>query len=164
MTKFARTKWPTAGHHRGVASAVSLLAFVLPVFAASERPPTLWYDRPANYWEEALPVGHGSIGAMIYGGVLRDHIQLNEGTIWPNGSVSGSRARSGIAVDLTCAKGALTNATVLASVDGACTVRSKTPLTAAGSRSRPDGGGYLLTLRLPKGESYSLVPDQDAAP
>jgi alpha-L-fucosidase 2 len=43
---------------------------------------TLWYDRPANYWEEALPVGNGRIGAMVHGGVLRDHIQLNEETIW----------------------------------------------------------------------------------
>lgn len=43
---------------------------------------TLWYDRPAQYWEEALPVGNGRIGAMIYGGVDHDHIQLNEETIW----------------------------------------------------------------------------------
>ena len=42
----------------------------------------LWYDRPAQYWEEALPVGNGRIGAMVYGGVHRDHIQLNEETIW----------------------------------------------------------------------------------
>ena len=42
----------------------------------------LWYDRAAQYWEEALPVGNGRIGAMVYGGVHRDHIQLNEETIW----------------------------------------------------------------------------------
>lgn len=42
----------------------------------------VWYDRPAVYWEEALPVGNGRIGAMVYGGVLREHIQLNEETIW----------------------------------------------------------------------------------
>ena len=42
----------------------------------------LWYDRPAQYWEAALPVGNGRIGAMVYGGVQRDHIQLNEETIW----------------------------------------------------------------------------------
>ena len=42
----------------------------------------LWYDRPAQYWEEALPVGNGRIGAMVYGGVQRDQIQLNEETIW----------------------------------------------------------------------------------
>jgi alpha-L-fucosidase 2 len=43
---------------------------------------TLWYDRPAQYWEEALPVGNGRIGAMIYGNVEHEHIQLNEETIW----------------------------------------------------------------------------------
>lgn len=42
----------------------------------------LWYDRPAQYWEEALPVGNGRIGAMVHGGVQREHIQLNEQTIW----------------------------------------------------------------------------------
>ncbi len=42
----------------------------------------LWYDRPAQYWEEALPVGNGRIGAMVFGGVHREHIQLNEETIW----------------------------------------------------------------------------------
>ena len=56
--------------------------------SAAPNPPspadrlTLWYDRPAQYWEEALPVGNGRIGAMIYGGVDHDHIQLNEETIW----------------------------------------------------------------------------------
>jgi alpha-L-fucosidase 2 len=39
---------------------------------------TLWYDRLAQYWGEALPVGNGRIGAMVYGGLQRDHIQLNE--------------------------------------------------------------------------------------
>lgn len=48
----------------------------------TESRTTLWYDRPANYWEEALPVGNGRIGAMVFGGVLREHIQLNEETIW----------------------------------------------------------------------------------
>jgi alpha-L-fucosidase 2 len=42
----------------------------------------LWYQFPARIWEEALPVGNGRIGAMIYGGLHREHIQLNEETIW----------------------------------------------------------------------------------
>ncbi len=53
--------------------------------ATPPSPPNLlqlWYDRPAAYWEEALPVGNGRIGAMVYGGVHREHIQLNEETIW----------------------------------------------------------------------------------
>lgn len=59
-----------------------LIAAALLDHVAAGSTPTLWYDRPAKYWEEALPVGNGRIGAMIYGGVLRDHIQLNEETIW----------------------------------------------------------------------------------
>jgi len=53
--------------------------------AAPEPPPgkwNLWYERPAQYWEEALPVGNGRIGAMVYGNVRLDQIQLNENTIW----------------------------------------------------------------------------------
>jgi alpha-L-fucosidase 2 len=43
---------------------------------------TLWYKQPASRWEEALPVGNGRIGAMIYGGVAREQIALNEDTLW----------------------------------------------------------------------------------
>ena len=43
---------------------------------------TLWYRRPANVWNEALPVGNGRLGAMVFGGVHRERIQLNEETLW----------------------------------------------------------------------------------
>ncbi len=42
----------------------------------------LWYDKPANGWTEALPVGNGRLGAMVYGGNLTDTIQFNEETLW----------------------------------------------------------------------------------
>ncbi len=42
----------------------------------------LWYTQPAAIWEEALPIGNGRIGAMIYGGVAEEHIQFNEETLW----------------------------------------------------------------------------------
>ena len=42
----------------------------------------LWYRQPAQTWEEALPVGNGRIGAMVFGDVVREHLQLNEVTIW----------------------------------------------------------------------------------
>jgi alpha-L-fucosidase 2 len=42
----------------------------------------LWYDKPASGWTEALPVGNGRLGAMIYGGMLTDTIQFNEETLW----------------------------------------------------------------------------------
>ena len=42
----------------------------------------LWYRQPAKEWNEALPVGNGRIGAMIYGGVYSDTIQFNEESLW----------------------------------------------------------------------------------
>ncbi|MGW9687054.1 glycoside hydrolase family 95 protein [Flagellimonas sp. 2504JD1-5] len=42
----------------------------------------LWYKRPAASWNEALPVGNGSLGAMVFGGIQKERIQLNEETIW----------------------------------------------------------------------------------
>lgn len=42
----------------------------------------LWYDRPAQYWHEALPIGNGRMGGMVYGGTPEEIIQLNEDSIW----------------------------------------------------------------------------------
>ena len=42
----------------------------------------LWYDEPAAEWTEALPVGNGRIGAMVYGGTENETIQFNEETLW----------------------------------------------------------------------------------
>jgi alpha-L-fucosidase 2 len=45
----------------------------------------LWYAKPAVEWTEALPVGNSRLGAMVFGGVERDHLQLNEETLWSGG-------------------------------------------------------------------------------
>ena len=42
----------------------------------------LWYTRPAKVWTEALPLGNGRIGAMVYGGAEDMRIQMNEDTLW----------------------------------------------------------------------------------
>jgi len=42
----------------------------------------LWYNKPAARWEEALPIGNGRFGAMIYGNALNENIQMNEDTFW----------------------------------------------------------------------------------
>ncbi len=43
----------------------------------------LWYQAPARSWEkEALPIGNGSLGGMVFGGIEREHIQFNEDTLW----------------------------------------------------------------------------------
>lgn len=50
-----------------------------PVLDSKNR---LWYNRPAKYWEEALPLGNGRLGAMVSGSVAVDTLQLNEDTFW----------------------------------------------------------------------------------
>ncbi len=45
-------------------------------------PLELWYDKPATQWVEALPIGNGHIGAMVFGGIPDEHIQFNESTLW----------------------------------------------------------------------------------
>jgi len=58
-----------------------MLFLLCPKFSKAQNP-ELWYKRPAVTWEEALPIGNGHIGAMIYGGTGREHIQFNEETLW----------------------------------------------------------------------------------
>lgn len=50
--------------------------------AQSNDPLKLWYDRPAKVWEEALPLGNGKTGAMVYGRINRERIALNDNTLW----------------------------------------------------------------------------------
>lgn len=45
----------------------------------------LWYEQPAKEWVEALPLGNGQIGAMVFGGIENELIQLNEVTLWSGG-------------------------------------------------------------------------------
>jgi len=42
----------------------------------------LWYDSPASVWEEALPVGNGRLGAMVFGKYGEERLQLHEETYW----------------------------------------------------------------------------------
>ncbi len=45
----------------------------------------LWYRQPAAAWTEALPVGNGRLGAMVFGGTQSEIIRLNEDTVWTGG-------------------------------------------------------------------------------
>lgn len=66
-----------------------LLLAIVPTAAAEEATPdpalVLWYDEPAEEWEQALPVGNGRLGAMVYGRVGSESIQLNEDSLWSGG-------------------------------------------------------------------------------
>ncbi|MDP4209003.1 MAG: glycoside hydrolase family 95 protein [Bacteroidota bacterium] len=52
----------------------------------------LWYNRPATIWEEALPLGNGKTGAMVFGGVVTERYQLNDITLWSGAPVDGNNA------------------------------------------------------------------------
>lgn len=70
---------------------LSLLIIISPLVSEGQTPTynsissnkvELWYTSPATEWLEALPIGNGRLGAMIYGGVLHEQIQLNEESLW----------------------------------------------------------------------------------
>lgn len=48
----------------------------------------LWYAKPAAHWNEALPVGNGRMGAMVFGGVTNERVQFNEQTLWTGTNTS----------------------------------------------------------------------------
>jgi len=56
-------------------------------FVKAQQNLKLWYNKPATVWTEALPVGNGRLGAMIFGGVNEELVQLNEATLWSGGPV-----------------------------------------------------------------------------
>jgi alpha-L-fucosidase 2 len=58
------------------------ILFLLTVKITIAQDLKLWYKQPAVKWTEALPIGNGRIGAMIFGGIENDRIQFNEETLW----------------------------------------------------------------------------------
>jgi alpha-L-fucosidase 2 len=64
-----------------------LITALLPCSSFAQQNDKLWYRQPATKWTEALPVGNGRLGAMIFGGVQHELLQLNEGSLWTGGPV-----------------------------------------------------------------------------
>jgi alpha-L-fucosidase 2 len=64
-----------------------LLIQVAQTIAQDSKSLTLWYNKPATQWVEALPIGNGHIGAMVFGGVEDELLQLNESTLYSGGPV-----------------------------------------------------------------------------
>jgi len=64
-----------------------IVALVLAAATAAAAPTSLelWYRQPAADWHEALPVGNGALGAMVFGGTVQETIQLNHDAIWSAG-------------------------------------------------------------------------------
>ena len=65
------------------------LPFLIPAIAEEYIPnpdtSMLWYCRPAKIWSEAMPLGNGRLGAMVFGGPAKERILLNEETVWTGG-------------------------------------------------------------------------------
>jgi alpha-L-fucosidase 2 len=85
----AWAQWPEEGEDMAKAYQASAGAPAGVLAAAFEGeapapkgPMTLWYRQPATEWVEALPVGNGRLGAMVFGGFPRERIQFNEQTLW----------------------------------------------------------------------------------
>ena len=62
--------------------AIIIVALAMTLAANAQQSCTLWYDHPAGEWTEALPLGNGRIGAMVFGQVRNETIQLNEESLW----------------------------------------------------------------------------------
>jgi alpha-L-fucosidase 2 len=71
---------------------------VLLCSAASDLSVMLWYKQPADKWTEALPIGNGRLGAMVFGRIVDERIQLNEDTIWSGERRDRMNPRAGAAV------------------------------------------------------------------
>ena len=68
-------------------SATGLAAASIPLASSiasddSEQALVLWYEKPASEWTDALPVGNGRLGAMIFGDPASEQLQLNEDTLY----------------------------------------------------------------------------------
>jgi alpha-L-fucosidase 2 len=71
---------------------ILLFVFVASGQAHAQNNLKLWYDKPASIWEEALPLGNGKTGAMVFGGVKTERFQLNDNTLWSGYPNDGNTA------------------------------------------------------------------------
>ncbi|MDY6947198.1 MAG: glycoside hydrolase family 95 protein [Pseudomonadota bacterium] len=97
MPKFSRRTLLQA------AAATTLLNSRLANSAGDSAPPPdarnlLWYTSVARAWVEALPVGNGRLGAMVFGGAERERLQLNEDTLWAGGPYDPANPQARAAV------------------------------------------------------------------
>ena len=65
-----------------ILSTIFISCCMLATEAQEQLPMRLWYDRPAEFFEESLPIGNGKLGALVYGGADVDSIKLNDITLW----------------------------------------------------------------------------------
>ena len=109
---------------------------------------TLWYKAPATSWEGALPVGNGRIGAMVYGGVEKDIIQLNEDTFWAGGPHNNLNLAAKQNLDKI--RQLINNA----EYDAASALAEKT-ITSQGAQGMPYQSAGMLQIEFDGHQSYS---------
>ena len=73
-----------------------LLIFVLPIYLAygQQNDLQLWYNNPAQNWTDALPVGNGRLGGMVFGNYVKENIQLNEESIWAGSKINNNNPQA----------------------------------------------------------------------
>ncbi|MDZ4798428.1 MAG: glycoside hydrolase family 95 protein [Bryobacteraceae bacterium] len=79
-------------------AAAAGAALPLPAATPASNALTLWYRKPASRWTEALPVGNGHLGAMVFGHVAKERIQLNEHRLWSGRPAEDDHERSRLAL------------------------------------------------------------------
>jgi alpha-L-fucosidase 2 len=131
---------------------------------ADVRANVLWYRAPAANWNEALPIGNGRLGAMVFGGVAEERLQLNEDTVWAGQKLD--RINPGAATAIPAlrrllAAGRVREAEALADTALISTPRRMPPYQALGdltlrfAATASDSTGYRRELDL--GEAVARV-------
>ncbi|MDN4502393.1 glycoside hydrolase family 95 protein [Alteromonadaceae bacterium BrNp21-10] len=115
---------------------------------ADDSSQKLWYDQPASQWEAALPLGNGRLGAMVYGGVQTETIQLNEDTFWAGGPHNN--------LNLT-AKSALPKIRQLINAGdyAAASQMAEKNITSQGAQGMPYQSAGVLNLEFSSHQQYS---------
>lgn len=73
-----------------------LLLILTPILCFSQKDLELWYTTPAQKWTDAMPVGNGRIGGMVFGRYDNERIQLNEESIWGGSKINNNNKQSAI--------------------------------------------------------------------
>lgn len=83
---------------KNIYSIFLFLLFIAFISCSNQENNTLklWYDKPASNWNEALPIGNGRLGAMVFGTPEQEHLQLNEETVWAGGPYNNVNPASAI--------------------------------------------------------------------
>lgn len=74
--------------------AILILLFASIYPQGNKTPYVIWFDKPAKDWNEALPVGNGRLGAMVFGSTSVERIQLNEESLWGGSKISNDNPQA----------------------------------------------------------------------